>query len=89
MGEFADMELDRLFDSYAHDHGGLSSYGRDFPTSIRCKRCGSGPFDWAHVGWKNDANGYPEKVWRLMEDEGVPHVCPPPSPKSLGFEDIA
>lgn len=81
MGEMADMEIERLFDSYEHDHGGLSSYGREFPTSIRCKRCGSGPFDWERFGPWSDPQ------WRLVDDDGNLHVCQP-SPKTLGFGDI-
>ena len=81
MGEFADMEIDRIL-ANEHEFGGLFSYGRDYPTSIRCNRCGSGPFDWKRFGPWSDPQ------WRLVNDDGSLHVCPPPDPKKL-FEDIS
>ena len=79
MGEHAEDALDDLL----FGRGGCSTYGREYPTSIRCKRCGSGPFDWKRFGPRSDPQ------WRFVDDEGSVHVCPPPSPKALGFEDIS
>ena len=77
MGEHAQ---DFIYDVLAED--GVYAYGRDYPTSIRCKRCGSGPFDWKRFGPWSDPK------WRLVDDDGNMHVCPPPDPKKL-FEDIS
>jgi len=86
MGEHAEEALNDLlfgrWDDYEHDHGGLSSYGRDYPTPIRRQRCGSGPFDWKRFGPWSDPQ------WRLVDDDGNVHACPPTDPKKL-FEDIS
>ena len=87
MGEFADMETDRIL-SNEHEFGGLFSYGRDYPTSIRCKRCGNGPLDWRCVGYERTRDIMLKPIWRLHEEDGTLHVCPPPDPKTL-FEDIS
>lgn len=75
MGEHAH---EFIYDVLAED--GIYAYGRDYPTSIRCKRCGSGPFDWKRTGPWSDPQ------WRLFDGDTM-HVCHQ-TPKSLGFEDI-
>lgn len=83
MGEHAEEALDQLLFGWGSDDAnGCAAYGRDYPTSIRCKRCGSGPFNWENFG----TNMNPR--WRLVDDDLNVHVCPPPTPKQLGFEDI-
>ena len=79
MGEIADEIIDRMLD---HDWcDGVSAYGSEYPTSIRCKRCGSGPFDWENFGTMTNP------VWKLVDDDGNRHACAL-SPKVLGFEDL-
>jgi len=70
MGEHADEAIaDLLFGRGNEEGSGLYSYGKDYPTSIRCKRCGDGPFEWLNIGtWR-------EPQWRLIDDDRRIHVC--------------
>lgn len=51
-------------------HGGCRAYGPDYPTSIRCKLCGKGPFEWENFG---TSLRFP--LWKLVDDDGAIHDC--------------
>lgn len=81
MGEHAEEALDDLLFGRGSE-GGLFSYGPDYPTSIRCKRCGEGPFEWCNVGtWR-------EPQWRLFDDDHNMHHCSQERLAKLMFEPL-
>jgi len=61
MGEFADMDLDRMLD----EGGWFKATRMAKPNLPRCNRCGKRNLDWHHTGVR----------WRLMEQDGKLHDC--------------
>ena len=79
MGEYAEMDLERMIDELPFRHHAPRS-----KWTATCSRCGM-----AGLKWRPEAEG-----WRLFEDERVehnrlkPHVCGEQGDPADDFEDL-